>query len=111
MALKSKHNDIGLDTEAPKALCESEKCPWHGSLKVRGRMFRGRIVSSRPAETAVVEWNFYHFIPKYQRSMRKKTRISAHNPKCIGAKVNDTVRIAECRPLSKTKRFVVIEKL
>jgi small subunit ribosomal protein S17 len=28
---------------------------------------------------------------------------------CIGAKEGDTVVIAECRPLSKTKSFVVVE--
>jgi small subunit ribosomal protein S17 len=33
----------------------------------------------------------------------------AHNPPCINAKEGDVVKIAECRPLSKTKKFVVIE--
>jgi len=38
------------------------------------------------------------------------SRITAHNPPCIGAKTGDKVKIAECRPISKTKSFVVVEK-
>ena len=32
-----------------------------------------------------------------------------YNPQCVDAKKGDIVKIAECRPLSKTKAFVVIE--
>jgi small subunit ribosomal protein S17 len=39
----------------------------------------------------------------------RRTRVKAHNPESIDAKEGDTVRIAETRPLSKTKNFVVIE--
>ena len=42
---------------------------------------------------------------------KKRTRLHAHNPSCIDAKEGDTVKIMECRPLSKTKKFVVIEKI
>ena len=41
----------------------------------------------------------------------QKTRVHAFNPLCINAKEGDTVKIIECRPLSKTKNFVVIEKI
>ncbi|MFC2143721.1 30S ribosomal protein S17, partial [Candidatus Aenigmatarchaeota archaeon] len=77
---------------------------------VRGRTFRGSVVSSKPSKTVVVTWDYYNYIPKYQRSMRKRTKISAHNPTCIDAKAGDQVLIAECRPISKTKSFVVVEK-
>lgn len=106
-----KANNIGLDAAGPGAACQSEKCPWHGALRVRGRVFRGTVVSSKPADTAIVEWDYYYRVPKYERYARKRSRKSAHNPKCIHAREGDRVKIAECRPLSKTKRFVVIEKL
>ena len=35
----------------------------------------------------------------------------AHVPEGITLSVGDTVRIAECRPISKTKNFIVIERL
>ena len=47
-------------------------------------------------------------MPVPQRRMN--SRITAHNPPCIDAKTGDKVKIAECRPLSKTKNFVVVEK-
>jgi small subunit ribosomal protein S17 len=40
-----------------------------------------------------------------------RSRVTAHSTPCIPVKVGDTVRIAECRPLSKTKSFVVVELL
>ena len=39
------------------------------------------------------------------------SRITAHSTPCVDAQVGDMVRIAECRPLSKTKSFVVVEKI
>jgi len=107
---KRKKTDIGIDAKKPKASCTSIKCPWHGSLKVRGRMFQGRVVSDKAASTVIVQWDFLRYIPKYERYSRKRTRVAAHNPECIGAKEGDTVKIAECRPLSKMKSFVVVEK-
>ncbi|HER54639.1 MAG TPA: 30S ribosomal protein S17, partial [Candidatus Bathyarchaeota archaeon] len=35
----------------------------------------------------------------------------AHCPPCLDVKAGDKVRLAECRPISKTVGFVVIEKL
>lgn len=110
--MKQRHKkDIGLGAKPPKDACESEKCPWHGYLKIRGRVFKGRVVSSRGVNTAVVQWDFYKMIPKYERYERRKTRVSVHNPSCISAKQGDTVLIGECRPLSKSKAFVIFEKI
>ena len=34
-----------------------------------------------------------------------------HNPECINAKDGEIVKVMECRPLSKTKNFVILQKL
>ncbi len=107
---KKKRLDIGLDVKKPKGECTSSKCPWHGHVKIRGRVLQGRVVSDRGIRSAVVEWNYYNYIPKYERYERRRTRISVHSPECIGARTGDMVMIGECRPLSKTKKFVIIEK-
>ena len=48
-------------------------------------------------------------VPKYQRYEKRRSKVHAHNPPCITAKVGDIVTIAECRRLSKTKSYVVIK--
>jgi small subunit ribosomal protein S17 len=107
----AKHRDIGVEAKSPQQFCTDIKCPWHGTLPVRGRVFVGSVISDKAAKTVVVEWGFNRLIPKYERYERRHTRLVAYNPECISAKTGDSVKIAECRPLSKTKSFVVIEKM
>lgn len=106
-----KKVDIGFEAKKPRASCTNEKCPWHGHLRVRGRTFTGVVVSDKAPETVIVQWDHIQYVPKYERYARRRTRVAAHNPVCISAKEGDTVKIAECRPLSKMKSFVVIEKI
>jgi small subunit ribosomal protein S17 len=102
--------DIGIGVKGPEKSCEDRNCPWHGSLGVRGRVFEGTVVSTKSGLTVVVEKGYAHFVPKHKSYERRKSRIAAHNPPCIAAKDGDRVTIAECRPLSKTKHFVVVSK-
>lgn len=107
---QAKTRDIGLDVEAPEDVCEDDNCPFHGTLPVRGRMFQGEVVSDSMEDTVTVQWGYAKQVPKYERYERRNTKVAAHNPACIDAEEGDRVVIAECRPLSKTKSFVVIEK-
>lgn len=100
---------IGLDVKEPEANCEDENCPFHGQLSVRGRTFEGEAVSLN-GKTVTVKWEYYHRVPKYERYMRKNTKIMAHCPRCIEVEEGDTVTVGETRPISKGKSFVVIEK-
>ncbi len=102
--------DIGLEVDAPDETCEDENCPFHGTLSVRGRTFQGEVVSDRMEDTVRVRWGYAKEVPKYERYERRNTKVAAHNPSCIDAREGDEVRIAECRPLSKTKSFVVVER-
>lgn len=105
-----KAHTIGLDIPAPKQACQDRKCPFHGELKVRGRIFTGTVVSDKMHRTVGVEWERTHFLPKFERYEKRKTSLKAHNPSCIGAKQGDIVTIGETRPLSKTKHFVVLQR-
>jgi small subunit ribosomal protein S17 len=78
-------------------------------LKLHGKEFVGVVISDRANKTVTVEWERRKLIPKYERYERRYSRVYAHNPTTIGAKLGDTVRIKETRPLSKTKNFVVVE--
>jgi small subunit ribosomal protein S17 len=84
-------------------------CPYHGHLRVRGKVLEGKVVSDKMDRTVVVERDRLFYLRKYERFEKRRSKIPAHNPPCINAKVGDRVRIAECRPLSKTVAFVVVE--
>ena len=104
-----KAKTIGLQVKAPEKICEDVKCPFHGKLSTRGQVIEGTVVSTRAQKTAIIERGYQQFLPKYQRYERRHSRIAAYNPECVSAKEGDKVLIAECRPLSKTKAFVVVE--
>ena len=87
--------------------CKDPKCPIHGGLKTHGKEIEGIVVSDKAKKTAIVEHAYTTFLPKYERSLRKTSRIAAYLPECIGAKTGDTVIISATRRLSKTKAFVV----
>lgn len=108
---KNHPKSIEIAEETPKRPCSDIKCPFHGKLTIRGRQFKGTIVSTKMKKTAVIEFDRLHFLKKYERYEKRKTRLKVHNPECINAREGDIVKISECRPLSKTKNFVVVQKL
>ncbi|MGB9732772.1 MAG: 30S ribosomal protein S17 [Candidatus Micrarchaeia archaeon] len=89
--------------------CNDPNCPIHGNIKVRGAQIIGTVVSNKGKKTVIVEREYTKYIYKYERSLRKRSRIPAHNPECINAQVGDIVKIGETRRISKTKSFVVTE--
>jgi small subunit ribosomal protein S17 len=91
--------------------CNDPKCPTHGMLKTRGNEIEGVVVSDRAKKTVIVEHAYTTFLYKYERSLRKTSRIAAYNPECINARSGDRVTISETRRLSKTKSFVVTKIL
>ena len=106
-----KARNIGMDAIPPKNECQDNKCPFHGGLSIRGNILQGKVVSTKARKTAIIKREFLHYLPKYERYERRHSKINAYNPDCIAAKEGDMVTIAECRPLSKTKHFVVVEKV
>ena len=108
---KTESRSIGIGLETPKQKCSDTKCPFHGKLSVRGRQFTGTVVSTKMRKTAVIEFERLYFLKKYERYEKRRTKLKVHNPECINAKDGDIVRIVECRPLSKTKNFVIIKNL
>jgi len=95
----------------PKKTCNDRNCPFHGTLKIRGRILEGVVISDKMDKTVIVRRDFLHYVPKYKRYERRHSHIPAHNPPCINARENDRVKIAECHPISKTVSFVIIQKL
>lgn len=90
--------------------CKDTHCPIHNGLRAHGRQFTGTVIESKAQKTATIEWQRRYYLPKYERYERRRTRVKAHNPECVDAQKGDIVTIKECRPLSKTKHFVITEK-
>ena len=100
----------GLSLKKPKKTCDDQNCPFHGTLSIRGRVLEGTVISTKMEKTAVVRRDYLHYMPKFKRYERRHGHIAAHNPPCINAKEGDWVKIAECRPVSKTVSFAIVEK-
>lgn len=68
----------------------------------------GVVVSDKSDKTRMVsvERTYRHSL--YDRVIRSKRKFAVHDEKNV-SRVGDTVKIMECRPLSKTKRWVMVE--
>jgi small subunit ribosomal protein S17 len=68
----------------------------------------GEVVSTKMAKTIVVQVSRRVPHPVYKRIVTKRKKFYAHDEKGE-AKIGDVVRIIECRPLSKLKRWTLGE--
>ena len=100
-----------LTAKKPKKTCDDINCPFHGTLSLRGHSLEGIVVSDKMDKTIIVRRDYLNYIPKFKRNERRRSNVPAHSPPCLEIKTGDKVKLAECRSLSKTVSFVVIEKL
>lgn len=106
---EEKVRDIGVDVQPPTKICDDKNCPFHGELSVRGQVLRGTVKSTKMDRSVVVRKDYLHYIPKYERYEKRGSNYPAHLPDCIDVEVGDEVYIMECRPLSKSISFVVVD--
>jgi small subunit ribosomal protein S17 len=77
--------------------------------KSGGRVLEGRVVSARMNKTITVEVTRLVKHARYRKYISRRKNYKAHDEgnECS---IGDTVVIRECRPLSKTKRWLVVER-
>jgi small subunit ribosomal protein S17 len=92
--------------------CKDIKCPFHGTLSLRGRIFRGNVIR-KFHKRVVIEFERTVYIQKYERYLKTKTKLHAHLPDCLSneIQVGDYIEIKECRKLSKIISFAVVKKI
>ena len=73
------------------------------------RILQGVVVSDKSAKTAIVRVERKVRHPMYGKIVRKSKKYAAHDEQ--GCKVGDVVRIIESKPISKTKRWAIVEKV
>jgi small subunit ribosomal protein S17 len=76
----------------------------------RRKVKEGTVVSSAMDKTAVVAVTERVRHPRYNKTVQRTTRLYAHDEK-NDVKVGDKVRLSETRPLSRSKRWRVVEVL
>jgi small subunit ribosomal protein S17 len=74
--------------------------------RLRRKTRTGVVVSDKMTKTVIVELSRRFADPAYGKQVKRTKRVAAHDQH--GAKIGDTVRLMETRPLSRTKRWRVV---
>ena len=103
--------NIGLPVMEPKEkpLKNEKNNPFNGSLTIRGKLFEGIVINAKAKRTAVIQKESLIYFEKFKRFGRSKNKIHAHVPSNLNVQEGDHVVAAECRPISKSVSFVVVE--
>lgn len=78
--------------------------------EIKKRKLSGVVVSDKMDKTRVIELERYKMHPKYLKQFRITKRLKVHDQK-NEYKTGDKVVIEETRPLSREKRWVIIQKV
>ncbi len=73
------------------------------------RKLTGVVTSTKMQDTAVVTVDRYEKHPKYGKFIKSSKKYSVHNPE-NNVSEGDKVIIMETRPISKTKKFVIVSE-
>jgi small subunit ribosomal protein S17 len=76
-------------------------------MNKKAKVRRGIVVSDKMDKTIVVKVESFKTHPKYLKKYRSSKKYKIHDPE-NKYKVGDTVEFAECRPISRDKRFRVV---
>ena len=71
------------------------------------RILQGTVAGATNNKTISVRVERTYTHPLYKKTVRKSTKYAAHDENNL-CKVGDKVKIQECRPISKTKSWVVL---
>ena len=77
--------------------------------KNNGKVLSGKIVSSKMKDTVVVLVERYTKHPKYGKFLKRQKKFKVHD-EGNKHKEGEVVEIVETRPMSKDKRFIILEK-
>ena len=79
-----------------------------GRTKGKKKEFVGIVKSDKMMKTIVVAINTMKLHPLYKKYVKRTKKVKAHDEK-NDAKIGDRVRVIECRPLSREKRWKLVE--
>lgn len=78
--------------------------------KPKGKIMEGKVVAMPTLKTVIVAVTRVRRHPLYKKAVRRRKRFAVHNDSMTLA-VGDLVRVRETKPISRTKHFIVFEKI
>jgi len=107
------YKQVGLGIKTPKTAIEGtyvdKKCPWTGSVNIRGKMMTGVIKTTKMKNTVIIRKDYLHYIKKYNRFEKRHKNTPVHVSPAFRVKAGDEILAGQCRPLSKTVRFNMLK--
>lgn len=107
---QNNHYNTGFKT--PKEAIEGDyvdnKCPFTGTPSIRGKLYKGLVISNKMHRTIVIRRDYLHYITKFRRYEKRHKSLQAHCSPCFRISPGDVVTVGQCRPLSKCVRFNVL---
>ena len=105
---KNETTDAPAAVEEPKAEAPDATAPEKKQGLRKERV--GKVVSDKMKQTIVVEVVRRVPHPKFRKIIKRTSKFYAHDAE-ESASIGDKVRIVECAPISKTKRWILTEVL
>ena len=107
------YKNIGLGIKAPRGAIEGtyvdKKCPWTGSVNIRGKLITGVVKTTKMKNTVIIRKDYLHYIKKYNRFEKRHKNTPVHVSPAFRLKQGDEILAGQCRPISKTVRFNVLK--
>ena len=107
------YRNIGLGFKTPQEAIDGtyvdKKCPWTGSVNIRGKFLTGVIKTAKMKNTVIIRKDYLHYIKKYNRFEKRHKNTPIHVSPAFRVKVGDEILAGQCRPLSKTVRFNMLK--
>jgi small subunit ribosomal protein S17 len=107
-AYRAKLKERRTATKPERAATEPDHAPEHGPGRPRER--QGVVTSAKGDKTITVKIDVVQRHRRYHKIMRSTQKLYAHD-EANNANEGDTVRVVECRPMSRSKRWRLTEVL
>jgi small subunit ribosomal protein S17 len=76
----------------------------------KAKVLMGKVVSAKTPNTVIVAVDHVTRHPLYKKAIRRTRRFAAH-VEAMELVVGDTIEMKESKPISRTKRFIVVKKV
>jgi len=107
-AYRAKQKVKRAEARAAAPVIEEQHAPEHGPGKPKVR--QGVVVSDKADKTIVVRVDVARRHKRYHKILRSSVTLHVHD-ESNDAHAGDTVRVQECRPMSRTKRWRLLDVL